>query len=293
VSDRVVSWVLRGLWVPVAFVVWPAISAGLRHETGAVRTTAAVGGWVVWAAVLVATLVPAPVSLTVLRCAAPAALAAAIAAAVTGNPSTVATALAAAWSAVVVIAVFLPATAILFVNGPAYPNERRFPIAPPGALLLGPIELAWGLLVGLPVAAALTLADSRWILGGVLAAVALPVATMLGRALHGLSRRWLVFVPAGLVIHDPMSLGDPVLFPRQVVESLGPAPAGSDSLDLTRGAAGLALELRLLQKVPMVLVRGRSEEQGASARLLVTPSRPGRVLSYADGHQIPVAIGAA
>ena len=63
-----------------------------------------------------------------------------------------------------------------------------------------------------------------------------------------------------------------------------------------RGAMGelrLALELRLLQKVPMVLVRGRSEEPGASARLLVTPSRPGLVLSYADDHQIPVATGVA
>jgi hypothetical protein len=293
VSDRVLSWLLRGLWVPLALAVWPAISAGLRHETGAVRTTAAVGGWVVWAAVLVATLVPAPLSLTVLRSAAPAVLAAVLAAAVTDNPSPVATAVAVAWSAIVTAMVFLPATAIMCVNGPAYPNERRFPIAPPGALLVGPIELAWALLVGLPAAAALTLADGRWILGGVLAALAAPAVAILGRALHGLSRRWLVFVPAGLVIHDPMSLGDPVLFPRPVVESLGPAPAGSDSLDLTRGAAGLALELRLLQKVPMVLVRGRSEEPGASARLLVTPSRPGLVLSYADDHQIPVATGVA
>src|SRR6202051_19982 len=137
-SDRLVAWVRRGRWGPLPFAAGPADLAGLRHEPGAVRTTAAVGGWVVWAAVLVATLVPAPLSLTVLRCAAPAALAAAIAAAVTGNPSNVATALAAAWSAVVTIAVFLPATAVLFVNGPAYPNERRFPIAPPGPLLVGP-----------------------------------------------------------------------------------------------------------------------------------------------------------
>src|SRR5450631_4179728 len=98
-SDRVVAWVVRGLWGPLPFAVWPAISAGLRAETGAVRTTAAISGWAVWAAVLVATLVPAPLSLTVLRCAAPAVLAAVIAAAATGNPSAAATALGLAWSA--------------------------------------------------------------------------------------------------------------------------------------------------------------------------------------------------
>jgi len=289
VSDRVVAWLLRSLWAGLAFAVWPAIAAGLSREADAVRTTAAVGSWIVWAAVLIATLVPAPVGLTVLRVAAPGVLAAVVAAAVSGHPSTVSLALGVAWSAVVTAAVFAPATAIVCVNGPAYPNERRFPLAPPGALLLGPIELAWGLLVAVPPAAALTLADGQWVLGGVLGVLSVPVCVVLGPALHRLSRRWLVFVPAGLVLHDASSVADPVLFPRPVVESFGPAPIGTDSLDLTQGAPGLALELRFVEKVPMVLVRGRSSgEQGSSARLLVTPSRPGRVLAYAAGHNLPV-----
>ena len=87
-----------------------------------------------------------------------------------------------------------------------------------------------------------------------------------------------------------MSLQEPVLFRRQVVESLGPAVAGTDSLDLTHGAIGLALDLRLLEKVPMVRIDRRSRrEDGASARLLVTPTRAGRVLAYASDHRIRVA----
>ena len=120
--------------------------------------------------------------------------------------------------------------------------------------------------------------------------VGLPLAAVLARALHGLARRWIVFVPAGLVLHDPLSVADPVLFRRQVVESVGPAPAGSDALDLTQGAPGLALELGLREKVPMVLVRpGRGGDQaGASARLLFTPTRPGRVLREAAARRLPV-----
>src|SRR5204862_1550127 len=96
------------------------------------------------------------------------------------------------------------------------------------------------------------------------------------RALHGLSRRWGVFVPAGLVLHDPLAVADPVLFQRRLIETLRPAPADTDSLDLTQRAAGLALELVLTEKVPMGLVRpGNRAGAGASARPLVPPTPPG------------------
>ena len=69
-----------------------------------------------------------------------------------------------------------------------------------------------------------------------------------------------------------------------------PAPAGSDSLDLTQGALGLAVELVLLQKIDMTRVKpGRlAGEQGASARLLFTPTRPGQVLAEAGRRRVPV-----
>jgi hypothetical protein len=110
--------------------------------------------------------------------------------------------------------------------------------------------------------------------------------------MHTLSRRWLVFVPAGVVLHDPLSLEDPVLFQRKVIERLGPAPAGTDALDLTQGAAGLALELVLTEKVPMVRIRPgrRRGDAGASALLMFTPSRPGAVLAEARRRRLPVGV---
>ncbi|HEY2430327.1 MAG TPA: hypothetical protein VGI06_15410, partial [Acidimicrobiales bacterium] len=252
-------------------------------------TAAAVGGWVVWAAVLLATLIPHPLGLTALRCATPGLLVATVAAAA-GRATLPAAAVAVAWSSLMLILSLLPRTGLLFVNGPAYPNERRFPLALPGPLLLGPVEVAWLVVVGLPAAALFLLAHEQWVAGALATALAAAGVRYLGRPLHQLSRRWVVFVPAGLVLHDPMSLRDPVLFRRQVVESVGPAPVGTDALDLTQGALGLALELRLREKVPMTRItsRNRSGEEGASARLLFTPSRPGAVLAEATRRSIRV-----
>ena len=76
-----------------------------------------------------------------------------------------------------------------------------------------------------------------------------------------------------------------------MIEGLRPAPAGTDSLDLTLGAAGLALELLLTEKVGMTLVKAKERrgEEGSSARLLFTPTRPGAVL--ADAADRGVAVG--
>jgi hypothetical protein len=119
----------------------------------------------------------------------------------------------------------------------------------------------------------------------VLAAVAVPLVALLARALHGLSRRWLVFVPAGIVVHDPMTLGDPVLFPRQAIARLGPGRSG---LDLTLGAFRPPLEIRLHEDAQLTVLRNRKREEVAARDLLVTPTTPGRVLAYAAVHRIPV-----
>lgn len=262
-------WLVRAAWAVLPLAAGPGLADALGSRSEAVQTVASVGLWAVWAAVLLATLVPMPVSLTALRVAAPLAVAWAVWSA---DWLAVASTLAAAAPA------FAPATGVLFVNGPAYPNERRFPLRAPGAVLAGLGVLAWALGVGPLLAGVLLLAASEWVLGGVLTAVGAALAFVLLRALHGLSRRWVVFVPAGVVLHDPMSLVDPVLFQRKVVEELRLAPADTDSLDLTQRSPGMALELLLTEKVPMTLLGG---EQGASARLLFSPTRPGAVLAEA------------
>ncbi len=287
---RVYPWLIRAGWLALPFAAGPAYGAALHPHSEAVRLTAAIMLWAGWATVLVATLVPHPLGLTALRSCAPAAAAAAVVAAITGRPSAWAAGAALVVAGVDLVLAFAPPTGVLFVNGPAYPNERRYPLRPPGPLLLGPIELSWLVVVGAPVVGVLLLAARAWIAGGLVLLLGLPSAVVLGRSLHGLSRRWLVFVPAGVVLHDPIALLDPVLFPRSTIEALHPAPADSDSLDLTQGSLGLILELVLTEKVPMTRAKpGRAGgEQGASARLLFTPTRPGQVLAEAATRRVPV-----
>jgi hypothetical protein len=284
VSSRTLTWILRAAWVLLPLTVGPALAEALRGHSDAVRIAASIGVWMAWAIGTVATLVPHPVALTMLRCLAPASVAAGVAAFVATGPSDRALALALLWGVALTVLALMPDAAIVHVNGPAYANERRFPLSIPGALLLGPIELAWALIVGLPATAVLLLAAGQWVLGAIVTLAAAAAMWFLGRALYGLSRRWAVFVPAGFVLHDPMSLAEPVLFRREVIESLGPAPAGTDSLDLTQRALGLAVELILLEKVAM----SPGGVEGSSARLLFTPSRPGALLEEAASRHLPI-----
>lgn len=269
-------------WAVVPFTAGRDLAMGLASRSRPVQLTASTGAWVAWAVVLVATLVPHPASLTAIRVATPGVVMAPLLA---GSPSVAGL----ISSAAVVLLAFAPATGLLFVNGPAYPNERRFPLRAPGPLLIGLVAIVWALAV-VPVAAgALLIAAGTWVGGGVLLGLGGPLAVLVVRALHGLSCRWLVFVPAGVVLHDPASIVDPVLFERRRIAALRPAPVDSDSLDLTQRAPGLALELVLTEKVPMVLVRPgrRNGEPGASARLLFTPTRPGALLAEAARRRLP------
>ena len=284
---RVQPWLLRIAWATLPLTAGPALQAALGQHSTAVAVAGAVGLWAAWLVVLVGTLVFHPLGLTALRLAAPGAFVAVLAAAADDHPS----ALAVVATLVVVVLAFLPETGVIYVNGPAYPNERRYPLRVPGPLLFGPLELMWTLVVAAPATAVLLLAARAWVIGAVLAVVSAAAIWFLIRPLHALARRWVVFVPAGLVVHDPLSLADPVLFRRQQIETLRPAPADTDSLDLTQRALGLALELVLWEKVPMVLVKPgqHAGESGQSARLLFTPTRPGAVLQDAATRRIPVA----
>ena len=283
-SQRLVAWVVRLLWIALPFTAGPSLADALDGASRPVQVVASSGLWAGWAVGVVAALVAHPVSLTALRIVAPASVAAAVASTVAGHPSP----LALGWTAVAAGWAFAPTFGMACVNGPAYPNERRFLLRAPGALLIGPLALAWALAVSGIAAGPLLLAARRWLAGSIVLAVGIAVAVVLVRSMHALCRRWAVFVPAGLVLHDPLTLVDPVLFPRRSVEVLRAAPADSDSLDLTQRAPGLALEVLLVDKAELTLVKPgtRRGERGRTARLLFTPTRPGAVLEAARGRRI-------
>jgi hypothetical protein len=285
-TARLFPWLLRLFWAVLPFTVGPALAAVLDQRSDAVQTVASTGLWLGWAVSFGATLVLHPISLTMVRLAAPFVVSVAVAAAIEGEVS----AMALSSALVAALVAFAAEIGAAYVNGSAYPNERRLPLRVPGPLLFGPLALAWALAVVLPSVAVLLLAAERWVAGGILVAIAAPISFVLVRAMHGLSRRWVVFVPAGLVLHDPMTLADPVLFRRQTVGRLGPAAADTDALDLTQRAPGIALELASKEEVQLVLTKpGRAVGDTVTAtKLLFTPTRPGAVVEEARERRFPV-----
>ncbi len=290
--SQLVPWLLRGLWVVLPFTAGPALADALHAGSEPVRTVASLGLWAGWAVGVAASLVPHPLSLTALRLVAPGLVVATLAAAAAGSPS----ALAVVWALVTAAWSFTPGIGATWVNGPAYPNERRYPLRAPGALLAGPLLSAWVLATAGVAAGPLLLAARQWVAGGVATVVGLPVAWLLVRSLHNLSRRWAVFVPAGMVLHDPLTLRDPVLLQRSTVSRLGPAAAGTDrevsgALDLSQRAPGLTLEMALKAETSFaVLVPGKRDGRTAVVtRFLFTPTRPGAVLDEARRRRLPVS----
>ncbi|MGH9231220.1 MAG: hypothetical protein ACRD07_21255 [Acidimicrobiales bacterium] len=277
------AWPARVTWLVLPVVLGPAVGDALDDASRPVQLVASIGLWVGWAAVLVATLVPTTVSLTALRVAAPAAVVAALAATVADGTSAAAVA-GLVGALVTALAAFWPGTGDAFVAGSSYGDERRMPLRVPGPLLAGPLALVWTVAAAGVAGGPLLLATRQWVAGAAVLAVGLPVAGVAVRSMHTLARRWLVFVPNGMVVHDPLALAEPVLLRRADVRSFGPAPGDTAALDLTRGALGLALEVRLAPPVSLVLASGgrsRVNESTTAGALLVTPTRPGAVLAEA------------
>lgn len=286
--DEWVPWVIRALWVLLPLTVGPTLGVALDGASRPVQVVASLGLWAGWAAGVVGTFIPHAVSLTAVRVLAPAVLAVTVAAALGGHPS----ALAGGWAAITAAWVFAPAWGFRCVNGSAYPNERRFLLRVPGAMLFGPLGIAWALAVSGAAAGPLLLAARQWVWGGVTLVAGVPLAVVLVRALHNLSRRWAVFVPAGLVLHDPITMTEPVLFKRASITRLGPAlvAGATEAVDLSQRAPGLVLEAELAAAVPLNLIQpGRRESRGVEAqRLLFTPTRPGALLDEARSRRFAV-----
>jgi hypothetical protein len=274
------AWPARVTWLVLPVLLGPAVGDVLDDASRPVQLVASVGLWVGWAVVLVATLVPSTVSLTALRVAAPAAVVAAVAAIVADGPST-ATVVGMVGALVAALAAFWPGTGEAFVAGSSYGDERRMPLRVPGPLLAGPLVLVWAVAAAGVAAGPLLLAARQWVAGATALAIGLPAAAIAVRSMHTLARRWLVFVPSGVVVHDPLALAEPVLLRRADVRSFGPAPADTTALDLTRGALGLALEVTVAPPVSLVLAAGEGGGVGeatTAAALLVSPTRPGAAL---------------
>ena len=286
-GDRLWVWAVRVWWAALPFTAGPVLADGLNDTSAAWRSTASVGLWVLWAGVLVGCLLAHPTTLVLVRLAVPSAVAALVWAGMGSADWGQVVLMAAVTGAVAAIALSAPVGQV-FVNGISYGDEVRLLLRPSAVLLAGPLPGAAAITVAGVVSGPLLLAAERWAAGAAITVAGAALAVFGARSLYSLTRRWLVFVPAGVVLHDHLAVQDPVLLRRRAVAGVGPAPRGSDALDLSQGAAGLILELAMSQPItlaPPNRRKGRAEEAQASA-LLITPSRPGQAMELARRRQL-------
>jgi hypothetical protein len=288
-------WATTAAWVVLPLAAGPSFGNALDGRSRAVQLTATIGLWLLWAVGLVASLVPSTVALTAIRVLAPASVAAAAwAALVVPDGADTPEAVALGFTTLAAVVALSAPVGDRFVNGSSYGDERRMPLRPPGVLLLGPVELTWLAVVAGTVAGPLLLACRLWVPGALALLVGWVVAAAALRSLHRLAKRWLVFVPAGVVVVDSLALTDALLVQRQRVSSLGPATVDTTAHDLTAGALGLALELRLVSPETIVPAPNRLRGRGqtitpiAVEAVLVAPTRPGWVLDEARRRRLLV-----
>jgi hypothetical protein len=293
ILDRLGLWPARLVWLLASIVVGNGLAEGFEDRASGPALVVEILLWIAWFVVLVAVLAPSPRSLTIARIAGPA----------TSGASVIAT-VAAGWSAAGVLAigfaslfsalVYLPTFGDHMINGSAYGSERRMALRPLAIVLLGPAQLAWLLVFAGLVTGPILLLAERYVLAALAAIVGVAAVWAGSRVLHQLSRRWIVFVPAGFVIHDPMQIVDAVLFRRNQIMTLGPAlvdpdsPDRSDSPDdltdrhdLSGGALGLALEVALKQPTPVALRERGGISNIEVSRIVFSPTLPGAMLSEA------------
>ena len=288
-SPRSSLWTLRLLMVVLAAALTVAIGNAAEERSSAAAPTATIAWGLVTMAMVIATVVPSPLALTVMRLLAPATVPAAVAALALGSGA-LSGAIAVATAVLTSMVALSAEAAEALVQGSAYGREHRLPLRTPAALLI-PILLVWSVWCTVLLSAVLEIGAGHWVVGGVLATLAGTLGWLLAQRLHRFSRRWLVVVPAGIVVHDAVTLGETLMVQRRNVVLAHLAPADTQAADLTGPAAGHALEI-VLRDMELVVLAGTAKDPKGKAlhvqSILVAPSRPGRALNALAEGKIPV-----
>jgi len=287
-----VVWVARAAWLALAVVGGSAVGDALDGRSRAVQVVGTAAAWVGFGAGAAALAVAGVITLTLARTVVP------------GSLVVAAFALAGGAGAGPVLSLVVPAVAAtgavataelgrVYLQASAYGDEERFGLRPPVGYLLAS-AVTWLVAVTAVVAAPLAWAARAWLVAAVATAVAALAAAALPRRWHQLSRRWLVLVPAGVVVHDPVVLADTLMLRSGAIDSIGldgDGTARHRAADLTGPAPGVGVEVRLAEAASAVFAARPSAPTGTAIHLtalVVAPTRPGSFLRSAAARGLPV-----
>ncbi len=284
------SWIARGAWVLVAVIGGSAVDGAVDGRSEEVRWVAGIGSWSLWGVVMVALAIPAVRSLTVARVVGPLSLVASIIAAVAGARALDVAALLIP-AVIACAAIFTADLGRSFVQASSYGDEERLPLRLPVAAGTAAI-VTWLLWAPAVVLGPVLVGARNVVLGGVLTLLAVAGAVLLLPRWHRFSRRWLVLVPAGLVVHDPVVLADTLMVRANQLVGMRLAPADTEAADLTGPASGYAIEVQASETVTTVFAFTPREPNGRAIHMtgfLISPSRPGDALRTAAARGITVS----
>lgn len=264
-------------------VTVPLLADRLEEISDPAALVSTLSLWSMWAVVLLSVLVPSAISLTALRLVAPAHLvvtAALVIGELIGDPSMLVV-LAVVPTFVVNVVAFSAETGAWFVQSSAYGDEHRIPLRAPLAFVVVQ-TVAWVVWVASLVVGTLALVREAWWAGGILVTVGVALTLVLPSRFHRLSCRWLVVVPAGLVLHDHVVLAETAMFTRPSIASIASTNRSPDLADLSGRCRGTGVTIELVDFDTVVLAATTNRPGGSALHvksLWIRPSRPGRALS--------------
>lgn len=278
--EIVIIWILRASTVALAATV-PLLDIAFESLSDTRRLAASIALWTAWAAVLLCVLVPSSASLTGLRLMMPTHLGVTIAVAIGAAD--------AGWRTLLALAVGIVATTTAmsadvgrhWVQMSAYGDERRFPLACPPIAMSVQI-LTWTIWFALAATAVLVPTSGRpssieWIIGSIAAVLAIGGAVVLPRRFHRFTRRWLVWVPAGVVIHDHVVLAETAMMSKRTISGVEPWQPGSQALNASGAPSRRGLVISLHDPETMIMAPTKEHPGGHALHVRSFMVRPSRV----------------
>ena len=222
-----IAWPIRVLWI--AFALAP-------NGFGIVA-------WILWAVVAIGTWIHHPISLTTIRCLAPIAVFYSAVYALSESLSSLNIAVVTCG----IVSLMLMYTAdygSAHVQAGAYGNERRFLLRIPAPVVL-PTLITWALFATVLVVLENAVQSENYVLSIPLLLALIAMSWKFAPQMHRLSKRWLVRVPAGWVVHDDLLLAENLLVRSHNLVAIDFALAESDALDLSGMTRGVPIQISL------------------------------------------------
>lgn len=222
-----IAWPVRVLWV--AFALAP-------NGFGIVA-------WILWAVVAVATWIHHPIALTIIRCLTPIVVFYSIAHMLSESFSSKNIAVSTC-GLVSLMLVFTGEYGSVHVQAGAYGNERRFLLRIPAPVVL-PTLIIWALFASAVIALEIATQNKNYFVAIPVLLATFAASWKFAPQMHRLSKRWLVRVPAGWVVHDDLLLAENLLIRSHNLVAMDFALANSEALDISGMTRGVPVQVTL------------------------------------------------